>query len=188
MLNYIQRGRFIGVSRPPISGGPKRGQLIATIESRNFSVRFIEDAKATKDEVDEIEGAAQELKAAPSERQAAIFEYPTATRSVMTYYAEKANDLDKQLIGGALRGAFRTLRKLTPREPNEATDRPKAAAEQKPSASISPEQLAAELHKVLESCASKTSKIKGIPGNAKKTEIRGFWDLNEVARRLLSQA
>lgn len=177
LLFYTRRGRSIRISRSLT--GEKKRMLIATIDLRGFKVRVLDGVSASAEESKEIEEAAQELANADSEKRAATLGYPEATAGAMTYYREKATDLDKQLIEGAVRGAFKTVRKAQPPPPNAAVAERKQAA-----ARISPELVAEALYRAFSE--NSKGKVKGEPGAARHTEIRGFWDLHEVARKILS--
>lgn len=180
LLRYARRGRLIRVSRPP-AAGERRGIPIATIDFRGTTARILDGVAASAEETREIEAAVRELASTDPEKRAATFGYPEATGSAMKYYLEKATGLDKQLIEGAVRGAFKTLRKAQPPKPKVDSAEPKPAV-----VPISPEVVAEALYRAF--AANSKAKVKGEPGASRHTEIRGFWDLHEVARKILSRA
>lgn len=179
LLSYVRRGQYIRVSRPPAAGA-RRGELIAVIDLRALKVRFVDGTAVLPEEASEIEEAALELRSTDPEKRAATTGYSDATAASLKYYLEKATELDKQLIDGTVRGAARTLRKTLP-------PRPKAPeADRSAISPIDPDVVAKALYRALGENAK--GKVKGVPGEARRTEIRGFWDLRDVARQILSQA
>lgn len=178
MLTYSHRGRHIRVARPPTAGASK-GTIIATIDGRTFDIRAAEGIEIASDDWREIESSAQELRSADGAKRAATLDFTAASNRAVKYYLEKATALDKQLIAGTIRSAARAIRKAEPPKAKATID------EKRTSAPISPEVIAKALFQALE--ANTAGKVKGDPSAAKRTEIRGFWDLNEVARILLSQ-
>lgn len=188
LLQYARRDRSMRVSRPP-QAGEKKGTPIAEIDLRGApKVHFLEGITASADETREIEEAVRELASTDPEKRAATFGYQEATGGAIKYYLEKATDLDRQLIDGTLRGASRTLRKASRKILGAQPPKPKVdAAEAKQAAAhgVSPEVVAEALYRAF--AENSNGKIKGVPGSAKTTEIRGFWDLREVTRKALSQ-
>jgi hypothetical protein len=177
LLRYARRGNSIRISRPAAEGA-RKGQLIAVVDLRKFRFRILDGVSATAEEAKEIEEAAQELKSADAEKREATFGFSQSSGRALKYYSEKATELDKQLIGATVRAAYKSLRKASP--PN-----PKAAAKVKRPA-VSAEAVAKALYRALADNAK--GQVKGEPGAATQTEIRGFWNLHDVARKILSQA
>ncbi|TAJ92123.1 MAG: hypothetical protein EPO10_07255 [Reyranella sp.] len=181
MLTYTVRRRRIKVARPP-RGSMSTDEPIATIDLRRLSVRMMDGIEATPDEIKEIEGAAQELRAAGTAKYAATLGYIETTNKAVEYYVTKATDLDKQLISGTVRMASKAIRKAMPPKPQAAP------AETKSQAPVTPEMLAEALYQALGATASSSKyKLQGPPRSGRQTEIRGFWNLTEVARNLLSR-
>ena len=179
LLRYTRRGNSIRISRPAAEGA-RKGQPIAVVDLRETKVRILDGVSASAEEAKEIEEAAQELRSADAEKREATFGFSQASGRALTYYREKATELDKQLIGATVRAAFKSLRKASP-------STPKAAAKVKPPA-VSPEAVAKALYRALADDGKGKSQVKGEPGVATQTEIRGSWNLEEVARKILSQA
>ena len=180
-LLYARRGRLIRVTRPP-AAGLRKGTLIAVIDLRAPKFHLLDGIVASVDETRELEGAVRELANADPEKRAATLGYQEATGGAIKYYLEKATELDKQLIGGTVRGAFKTLRKAQPPQLKTAPAEPKPTV----APAVSPEVVAAALYRAF--AENSKGKVKGEPGAAKSTEIMGFWDLHEVARKILSLA
>lgn len=182
MLNYSLRHRRIKVARLPVGSTPK-AEHVATIDLTGFTVKILDGA--TPDEIKEVQDAAQELRTADVAKHAATLKYAKTTGRVVDYYLTKATILDRQLISGTVRGAFKAIRKSTPPNP-QAT--PVEAKEAKSQASATPEMLADALYQALAATApSSKYKLLGPPRSGRQTEIRGFWNLTEVARVLLSR-
>jgi len=59
-----------------------------------------------------------------------------------------------------------------------------AASPEPDAAPVRPEFVAEAHYRAF----AENGKVKGEPGAAKHTGIRGFWDLHEVARKILSRA
>lgn len=186
-LLYARRGRFVRASRPPSDEMPK-GKVIAVIDLQKGRARIADGVAASAEEQKEIDEAVQELKSSDHEKRAATVGYAEASRGAMKYYVDKATYLDKQLIGGTVRATFKAYRKTLPPKPAKpAKPDPEGVETAKPAvAPISPEVIAKAMYRAL--AENSKGKVKGEPGANKRTEIRGFWDLNEVAKKMLSQA
>jgi hypothetical protein len=143
------------------------------------NLQVLDNVVVSAEELGEMEEVVRELANADPEKRAATLGYLEATDLAMKYYLAKATDLDKQLIEGASRGAIKTLRQARPPKPKVEPTEPKQTV-----GPISPEIIAVALYKAF--AENTKGKVKGEPGGARRTEIRGFWDLREVARKVLS--
>ena len=182
MLSYTDRGRVIAAYRPGSKETRTKPVLLGTIDKRVFNVRLAPKAGATAEEVQKIEDLAQSFRSADQDRKEAVLQFPPASRKALKFYMTKASDADKQLIGHAVRAAARALRKAMPATAGAASSKPSTFSR----APVTPEALAFALYEALGESGG--GKVQGEPHRGRKTEIRGHWDLNAVARALLSAA
>ena len=187
MLIYADKIQTIAVSRPQAAGSEAQPVHIASINKRDFSVQLEAKAAPTTEEIREVEATATGFKWADDVRKEAVLRFPVSARRAARFYVSTTSDVDKQLIGAAARRAARIVKKNTPRPSDDAKTTNQAVPQAAPSpAGWSPEMVAQALFKALSTNSS--GKVKGEPSSGKRTEIRGFWDLNDVARRLLSSS
>lgn len=185
MLNYSLRRRRIKVVRAPTQSAPQ-SEHIATIDLKRFTVQIMDEA--TPEEIKEVQSAVEELRTASPEKKAATFGYAEVSKGAVEYYLTKATDLDKQLILATARGAFKTIRRSMPPNPQAAPAEQPEQAAAKSQAPVTPEMLAEALYQALAATAPPSKyKLQGPPRSGRQTEIRGFWNLNEVAKSLLSR-
>ncbi len=185
MLNYLLRRGRIKIVRPPTESAPK-SEHIATIDLRRLTVQIMDEAMP--EEIKEVQSAVEELRNSSPEKKASTLGYAETTKGAVEYYLTRATDLDKQLISATARGAFKTIRKSNPPSPQAAPPEQAEPAEAKSQAPVTPEMLAEALYQALATTAPPSKyKLQGPPRSGRQTDIRGFWNLTEVARNLLTR-
>jgi hypothetical protein len=117
------------------------------------------------------------------EAQALVTNFPETMKQVLQYYQTKATDEEKKTIIQAVKQAVRALKKdIRASKGEEQAKQQKKRAFQQPE----PEAVAAALYSVLSQ--EPDAKVAGNPAAGEQTQIRGQFDLNDVARKLLSFA
>ncbi len=106
--------------------------------------------------------------------------FPKITKQALEYYQKGASDEEKKIVATAIRKAAKTIKKSLRGGEGEKQPKQKKGRLGLPT----PEQLAAGLYKVL--AQNEGAKVSGDPQNGEHTQIRGQFDLTEVARKLLS--
>jgi len=105
--------------------------------------------------------------------------FPATTRKVMEYYLSDASSEEKEMVSKAVQGASKII------TTTKKADQPKAK-KAKVLGMPTSDEVATALYSVLSECPA--TKVNGKPDDKgyTKTVIEGQFDLNEVARKLLS--
>jgi ADP-ribosylglycohydrolase len=117
--------------------------------------------------------------------RAAAQTFPETTKQVVDYYKTKASDEEKKAIAQAIRQAARTVKQDMRGDEGKKKRKKERKGQEQGQGQASPEAVAAALYGIL--AQDKEAVVRGDPSKG-ETRIRGAFDLNEVARKLLSLA
>jgi hypothetical protein len=126
-----------------------------------------------------------ETAASDADVRAAAQKFPETTKQVVDFYMTTANDDEKRVIAQAVRQANRTIKQETRGDAGDDGEE-QGKKKKKKKGQPSPEDLAAALYGILGQ--DEEAVVRGDPRDGDETRIRGQFDLNEVARKLLALA
>ena len=129
--------------------------------------------------------APTEAASTDADARTAVQKFAETTKQVLDYYKTKANDEEKKAIAQAVRQASRTI-KQDMRGGDDEEQGEKKKKKKGQAGQPSPEIVAAALYGIPKQ--DKEAVVRGDPRDGDDTRIRGDFNLNEVARRLLSLA
>jgi hypothetical protein len=189
MLTYVDRPGIIAVVRPAENRGEKNVRL-GLIRKSNFEFAPDPGVSVSDAELQEIQTLADSHKAVDDAQLHRIaLKYPETTTLVMGYYAGPASELEKHLIRQTVLAAYKETRRADVREVPAVQVRvaPPPSVEPVSVSALAPtpQLLAGILYDVLAEAGR--TRAKGDPRKGEKTQLKGQWDLVEIARQLLSK-
>jgi hypothetical protein len=120
---------------------------------------------------------------------AVVKNLPETMRRVLDYWRTKAKDREKKTVASTIMKAARSIKQeMRSAKGDKQGKKAKAAAAAAAAAAAqsTPEEVAAALYDIL--AENKEARVTGDPRQGEQTRINGTFDLNAIAREMMSPA